>query len=41
MFFMYLKDRGINEQVKNFIVNGKEGMIRVAFYDHESAMKFY
>jgi hypothetical protein len=34
MFFMYLKDRGLQGEVKTFMVNGKDGIIRVEFIDN-------
>jgi hypothetical protein len=34
MFFMYLKDRGLQGEVKTFMVNSKDGIIRVEFIDN-------
>lgn len=34
MFYMYLKNNGIENQVKTFMVNGKDGIIRVEFIDN-------
>ena len=41
MVYMYLKDRKKEPDVKNFTVNGKDGVIKIEFNDHEKAYAFY
>lgn len=41
MVYMYLKDRKKESEVKQFSVNGKDGIIKIEFFDHEKATNFY
>lgn len=41
MVYMYLKDRKKEADVKVFSVNGKDGIIKMEFVDHEKARAFY
>jgi hypothetical protein len=41
MVYMYLKDRKIDGEVKHYTVNTKDGIIKMEFFDHEKARKFY
>jgi len=41
MVYMYLKDRKKEADVKTFSVNGKDGIIKMEFVDHEKARAFY
>jgi len=41
MVYMYLKDRKKDSEVKQFSVNGKDGLIKIEFNDHEKARAFY
>ena len=41
MVYMYLKDRKKENDVKQFSVNGKDGIIKIEFNDHEKAKQFY
>lgn len=34
MVYMYLKDRKKESEVKQFSVNGKDGIIKIEFFDH-------
>jgi len=41
MVYMFLKDRKKEADVKQFSVNGKDGIIKIEFADHERALAFY
>jgi len=41
MVYMFLKDHKRDNDVKQFSVNGKDGIIKMEFSDHEKAMSFY
>lgn len=41
MVYMYLKDRKKEGDAKQFSVNGKDGIIKIEFVDHERARAFY
>jgi len=38
---MYLKERKKEADIKQFSVNGKDGIIKIEFIDHEKACAFY
>lgn len=38
---MFLKDRKKEAEVKQYSVNGKDGIIKIEFFDHEKALSFY
>jgi len=37
MVYMFLKDRKKESEAKQFSVNGKDGIIKIEFVDHEKA----
>lgn len=41
MVYMFLKDRKKEGEAKQFSVNGKDGIIKIEFVDHERARAFY
>ena len=41
MVYMFLKDRKKEGETKQFSVNGKDGIIKIEFVDHEKARAFY
>ena len=41
MVYMFLKDRKKEAEAKQFSVNGKDGIIKIEFTDHEKAKAFY
>jgi hypothetical protein len=41
MVYVYLKERKKDADVKVFSVNGKDGIIKIEFVDHEKAKAFY
>ena len=41
MVYMFLKDHKKDGEVKQFSVNGKDGIIKMEFSDHEKALAFY
>jgi hypothetical protein len=41
MVYMFLKDRKKEGEAKQFSVNGKDGIIKIEFVDHERAKAFY
>jgi hypothetical protein len=41
MVYMFLKDRKKEAEVKQYSVNGKDGIIKIEFLDHEKALSFY
>lgn len=41
MVYVYLKDRKKDADVKVFSVNGKDGIIKIEFVDHQKAKDFY
>lgn len=41
MVYMFLKDRKKESEAKQFSVNGKDGIIKIEFVDHEKARAFY
>ena len=41
MVYMFLKDHKKDGEVKQFSVNGKDGIIKMEFNDHEKALAFY
>lgn len=41
MIYMFLKDRKKEGEVKQFSVNGKDGIIKIEFHEHEKALSFY
>lgn len=41
MVYMFLKDRKKEGEVKQYSVNGKDGIIKIEFFEHERALAFY
>lgn len=41
MAYMFLKDRNKAQDIKQMAVNGKDGIIKIEFLDHEKAVAFY
>jgi hypothetical protein len=41
MVYMFMKDRKLEADAKQFSVNSKDGIIKIEFVDHEKAETFY
>ena len=41
MVYMFLKERKKEGEVKQYSVNGKDGIIKIEFVDHDKAEAFY